>query len=104
MLPPGNTYQGVSPYKRAPRPRAEAAATALAGERNTIQTVVELGKPRTDTARTRLVDDSRHQSARHIISRLAAARRQEILVADIYRCQESCALPAMSPTGRDQGV
>ena len=42
-----------------------------------------------DTARTRLVDDSRHQSARHIIFLLGRSTpAMETLVADIYRCQE----------------
>ena len=65
-------------------------ATALAGERNTIQTVVELVEAQDyDTARTRLVDDSRHQSARHIIFLLGRSTpAMETLVADIYRCQE----------------
>jgi hypothetical protein len=63
-------------------------ATALAGERNTIQTVVELVEAQDyDTARTRLVDDSRHQSARHIIFLLGRSTpAMETLVADIYRC------------------
>jgi hypothetical protein len=65
-------------------------ATALAGERNTIQTVVELVEAQDyDTARTRLVDDSRHQSARHVISLLGRnTPAMETLVGDIYRCQE----------------
>ena len=65
-------------------------ATALAGERNTIQTVVELVEAQDyDTARTRLVDDSRHQSARHVIFLLGRSTpAMETLVADIYRCQE----------------
>ena len=65
-------------------------ATALAGERNTIQTVVELVEAQNyDTVRTRLVDDSRHQSARHGIFLLGRSTpAMEALVTDIYRCQE----------------
>jgi hypothetical protein len=65
-------------------------ATALAGERNTIQTVVELVEAQDyDTARTRLIDDSRHQSARHVISLLGRSTpAMDTLVVDIYRCQE----------------
>jgi Family of unknown function (DUF6079) len=65
-------------------------ATALAGERNTIQTVVELVEAQDyETVRTRLVDDSRHQSARHVIFLLGRSTPAlETLVADIYRCQE----------------
>jgi hypothetical protein len=67
-----------------------STATALAGERNPIQTVVELVEAQDyDTARTRLVDDSRHQSARHTIFLLGRSTpAMETLVADIYRCQE----------------
>ncbi|MGE4096274.1 MAG: BREX system P-loop protein BrxC, partial [Candidatus Binatia bacterium] len=65
-------------------------ATALAGERNPIQTVVELVEAQDyDTARTRLVDDSRHPSARHTIFLLGRSTPAiDTLVADIYRCQE----------------
>src|SRR4030095_6551427 len=65
-------------------------ATALAGERNTIQTVVELVEAQDyDTARTRLVDDSRHQSARHIIFLLIRSTpAMGTLGADRHRCQE----------------
>jgi hypothetical protein len=65
-------------------------ATALAGERNTVQTVVELAEAQDyDTARTRLVDDSRHQSARHVIFLLGRSTPDmDTLATDIYRCQE----------------
>ena len=63
---------------------------ALAGERNTIQMVVELVEAQDyDTARTRLVDESRHRSAQHIIYLLGcSAPEMATLVANIYRCQE----------------
>jgi len=63
---------------------------ALAGERNTIQTVVELVEAQDyDTARPRLVDGARHRSAQHAIYLLGcSAPEMNTLVVDIYRCQE----------------
>jgi hypothetical protein len=67
-----------------------STATALAGERNTVQTIVELAEAQNyDTARTRLVDDSRHPSARHVIFLLGRSTPDmDTLATDIYRCQE----------------
>ena len=64
--------------------------TALAGERNTIQTVVELVEAQDyETARTRLVEESRHRSAQHVIFLLGRnAPDMDTLVTEIYRCQE----------------
>jgi hypothetical protein len=64
--------------------------TALAGERNIIQTVVEWVEAQDYAkARTRLVDESRHRSAQHIIYLLGRnSPEMDTLVADIYRCQE----------------
>jgi REP element-mobilizing transposase RayT len=63
---------------------------ALVGECNTIQVVIELVEAQDyDTARTRLVDESRHRSAQHIIYLLGRSTPEmETVVSDIYRCQE----------------
>jgi hypothetical protein len=52
--------------------------------------VVELvGAQDYETARTRLVDESRHRSAQHVIYLLGRnAPEMETLVTEIYRCQE----------------
>ncbi len=63
---------------------------ALAGDRNTIQTIVELVDPKDyDTTRTRLVDESRHKQAQYQIF-LVGRTTPEIddLTAEIYRCKE----------------
>lgn len=62
----------------------------LSGERETIQTVVELVSPEDyETARNRLLDESRQRSSQHTIFLLARRdARIDDLVADIYRCQE----------------
>lgn len=65
---------------------------SLAGERETIQTVVEIIEPNNyETARTRLVDESRHKSSQNTIYLLGRAVPEiDEKVAEIYRCQEIC--------------
>ncbi len=63
---------------------------ALVGDRNTIQTIVELVDPKDyDATRTRLVDESRHKQAQYQIF-LVGRTTPEIddLTAEIYRCKE----------------
>jgi uncharacterized protein DUF6079 len=62
----------------------------LAGERETVQTLVELVDPQDyDTARARLVDESRQRSARHTIYLIGrTAPEIDDKVAEIYRCRE----------------
>ena len=73
--------------------KAQAAGgmlTALAGDRNTIQTIVELTDPKDyDAARSRLLDESRHPSAKYQIF-LVGRSTPEIdeLTAEIFRCRE----------------
>lgn len=64
--------------------------TSLAGERNPIQTLVELAEPKEyDAVRSRLVDDSRHPSAKHQIFLVGRTNPEiEVLTADIFRCRE----------------
>lgn len=63
---------------------------SLAGERNPIQTVVELSDPKeVDTVRTRLTDESRHNSARFNIFLVGRTTPEmDELTADIFRCRE----------------
>jgi len=63
---------------------------SLAGDRNPIQTIVELVDPKDiDGTRTRLTDESRHNTARFTVY-LAGRTTPEMdaLTADIYRCKE----------------
>lgn len=64
--------------------------TSLAGERETIQMVVEFIEPGDyDAARTRLVDESRQRSAQHtiyVLGRTSPAVDEKC--AEIYRCRE----------------
>ena len=63
---------------------------SLAGERNQIQTIVELVDPKEiDSARIRLTDESRHNSSRfniYLVGRTSP--EMDELTADIYRCRE----------------
>jgi len=69
---------------------AGSMVSSLAGERETIQTIVEFVSPTDyDTARTRLVEESRQRSSQNTIH-LLGRTSQEIddKVAEIYRCRE----------------
>ena len=63
---------------------------SLAGDRNTIQTIVELVDPKDfETTRTRLLDESRHKSALYQIYLLGRTTPEiDELTAEIYRCKE----------------
>ena len=62
----------------------------LAGERETIQTIVEFVDPQDyETARTRLVEESRQRSAQNTIYLLGRTSPDiDDKVAEIYRCRE----------------
>ena len=64
--------------------------SSLAGERDTIQMLVEFVSPSDyETARTRLVDESRQRSAQHTIFLIGRSNPDfDDKVAEIYRCLE----------------
>ena len=66
-----------------------SAVTSLAGDQNTIQTVLELVVAADyDTVRNRILDDSRSRTGRNIISLLARSNLElDDLANEIYRCQ-----------------
>jgi len=73
--------------------KAQSAANlpaSLGGERNPIQTLVELVDPKEmDSARTRLTDESRHNTSRfniYLVGRTTPEMYE--LTADIHRCRE----------------
>lgn len=63
---------------------------SLAGDRNPIQTIVELVDPKDfETTRTRLLDESRHKSSLYQIYLLGRTTSEiDELTAEIYRCKE----------------
>jgi hypothetical protein len=73
--------------------------TSLAGEREAIQTVVEFVDPTDyETARTRLVDESRHKTSEHLIYLLGRSSPDaEDKVAEVYRSQRIVELHRNDP-------
>ncbi|MBA1198256.1 BREX system P-loop protein BrxC [Pseudomonas plecoglossicida] len=63
---------------------------SLAGERNQIQTIVELVDPKEiDGTRTRVTDESRHNSSKYNIYLVGRTTPEmDELTADIHRCRE----------------
>jgi hypothetical protein len=63
---------------------------SLAGERNPVQTIVELVEPKDyDAAKARLTDESRHKTAQYTIFALGRTTHEiDELLGEIYRCRE----------------
>lgn len=79
--------------------QAGGALTSLAGEQNTIQTVVEL-VPSADyeAAKNRMLDDSRSRTCRNVIGLLTRASDElNDLAGEIYRCQRIAELHRNEP-------
>lgn len=79
--------------------QAGSAITSLAGDQSTIQTIVELvAASDYDTARNRMLDDSRSRAGRNIIGLLARENPElDILRDEIYRCQRIAELHRNEP-------
>ncbi len=73
--------------------------TSLAGEREAIQTIVEFVDPTDyETARTRLVDDSRHKASENLIYLLGRRSPEaDDKVAELYRSQRIVELHRNDP-------
>ena len=76
-----------------------SAVTSLAGDQNPIQTIVELVPAADyDTARNRLLDDSRSRTGRNVIGLLARANPDlDELANEIYRSQRIAELHRNEP-------
>ena len=81
------------------RVQAGSAITSLAGDTNTIQTVVELVSASDyETAKNRMLDDSRSRAGRNIIGLLARSNTDlDDLANEIYRCQRIAELHRNEP-------
>jgi hypothetical protein len=79
--------------------QAGSAITSLAGDTNPIQTVVELVPASDyDTAKNRMLDDSRSRAGRNIIGLLTRANPDlDDLANEIYRCQRIAELHRNEP-------
>ncbi|MFH2057895.1 MAG: BREX system P-loop protein BrxC [Pseudomonadota bacterium] len=69
---------------------SNAMIVSLSGDRNTIQTIVEIIDPREyDTTKARLIDESRHKSSQYHIFLLGRSTPEmEELTNEIYRSKE----------------
>ncbi len=87
---PSTRLQGTVAVTSGLKAMAGTVVGALAGERETIQTLVEFAEPRDyDTARTRLVDESRQRSAQNTIYLLGRTVPEiDETLAEIYRSRE----------------
>ena len=76
-----------------------SAVTSLAGDQNTVQTVLELvAATDYDAVRNRMLDDSRSRTGRNIIGLLARSNPEmDDLANDIYRCQRIAELHRNEP-------
>jgi Family of unknown function (DUF6079) len=86
---PRVTLHGTMAVATGLKTQAGIAITSLAGDTNTIQTVVELVHANDyDTAKNRMLDDSRSRASRNVIGLLARTSRDlDDLSNEIYRCQ-----------------
>lgn len=75
------------------------AVTSLAGDQNTVQTVLELvAATDYDAARNRILDESRSRTGRNIIGLLARSNPElDNLANEIYRCQRIAELHRNEP-------
>jgi hypothetical protein len=79
--------------------QAGSTITSLAGDQSTIQTIVELvAASDYDTARNRMLDDSRSRAGRNVIGLLARTNPElDDLANEIYRCQRIAELHRNEP-------
>jgi len=97
-LPRVNLY-GTMAVATGLKVQSGSAITPLAGEQNIIQTVVELVPAGDyDTAKNRMLDDSRSRAGRNVIGLLARANAElDDLAGEIYRCQRIAELHRNEP-------
>ncbi len=79
--------------------QAGSTITSLAGDQSTIQTIVELvAASDYDTARNRMLDDSRSRAGRNVIGLLARTNPElDDIANEVYRCQRIAELHRNEP-------
>jgi hypothetical protein len=89
---PSIRFDGTLTVTSGLKSQSGSFTASLAGERETIQTIVEFTSvSEYETARTRLVNESRHRSSQYIIYLLGQNVPEiEDKIAEIYRCREIC--------------
>ena len=89
---PTTRLNGTLVVRTGLKAQSGSFAASLAGERETIQTLVELSAPGNfDTDHTRLIDESRARSSQYMIY-LLGKEDPEVndKLAEMYRCREIC--------------
>ena len=86
---PRVSLQGTMAVSMGLKTQAGSSVTSLAGDSNTVQTIVELVSTSDyETAKHRMLDDSRSRAGRNIIGLLARSNSDlDDLANEIYRCQ-----------------
>lgn len=96
---PRVSLQGTMAVATGLKVQVGSAITSLAGDQSTIQTVVEL-VPASDyeTAKNRMLDDSRSRAGKNVIGLLARSNSElDDLASEIYRCQRIAELHRNEP-------
>lgn len=96
---PRISLQGSMAVATGLKIQAGSAVTSLAGDQNPIQTVVEIvAASDYDTAKNRMLDDSRSRAGRNTIGLLAKSNPElDDLANEIYRCQRIAELHRNEP-------
>lgn len=96
---PRVTLHGTMAVASGLKVQAGSNITSLAGDQSVIQTIVELVPASDyDTARNRMLDDSRSRAGRNIIGLLARSNPDlDDLANEIYRCQRIAELHRNEP-------
>lgn len=96
---PRISLQGTMAVATGLKIQAGSAVTSLAGDQNPIQTVVEMVVASDyDTAKNRMLDDSRSRAGRNTIGLLAKSNPElDDLANEIYRCQRIAELHRNEP-------
>ncbi|MDM8515146.1 BREX system P-loop protein BrxC [Desulfobacterales bacterium HSG16] len=89
---PSIRFDGSLSVTSGIKSRIGTSASGLSGDRETIQTIVELVKPVDyETARTRTIDESRQQGSQYMIFLLGRSVPEiEKKIIEIFRCREIC--------------
>jgi hypothetical protein len=96
---PRVTLHGTMAVASGLKTQSGSSVTSLAGEQNTLQTVVEFVQPTDyEAARNRMLDDSRSRSGQSTIGLVARADPGvEDVATEIYRCQRIAELHRNEP-------
>lgn len=96
---PRVSFQGTLAVATGIKVQSGSSVTNLAGDQNTVQTVLELVPAADyDAARNRILDDSRSRTGRNTIGVLARSMPElDDLASEIYRCQRIAELHRNEP-------